>query len=369
VLFDKLRQIEERSEELARALADPALYGQASEYARLRKEHAETVEVVARFREYRDVLKRLNDTRSLLADGDRELAELAQAELTELAARQAELEDELKRLVLPRDPNDDKNVFVEIRAGAGGDEAGLFAAELMRMYGKYAERQRWKVEVMDANATGVGGVKEAILFIQGRGAWSRLKYERGVHRVQRVPATESSGRIHTSTVTVAVLPEAEDVDVRVDEKDIRVDVYRSSGPGGQGVNTTDSAVRITHAPSGLVVTCQDERSQIKNKAKALKILRSRLLDLKIREQEEAMRATRRSQVSTGDRSAKIRTYNFPQSRVTDHRINFSLHRLQEILDGDLDELVDALVTAASEERMEEVESGGGQGQGPAAPQR
>jgi peptide chain release factor 1 len=356
MLFDKLRQIEERSEELARALADPALYGQASEYARLRKEHAETIEIVDRFREYREVLRRLNETRLLLADGDRELAELAQAEMTELTARQAELEAELKRLVLPRDPNDDKNVFVEIRAGAGGDEAGLFANDLMRMYAKYAERQRWKVEIMDANATGVGGVKEAILFIQGRGAWSRLKYERGVHRVQRVPATESSGRIHTSTVTVAVLPEAEDVDVRVDDKDVRVDVYRSSGPGGQGVNTTDSAVRLTHLPTGLVVTCQDERSQIKNRAKAMRVLKARLLERAQEEQQAAIAADRKSQVGTGERSERIRTYNFPQTRVTDHRIGLTLHRLPDVLEGDLDELIEALSAAEQAEKLERVET-------------
>jgi peptide chain release factor 1 len=356
MLFDKLRQIEERSEELARALADPALYGQTSEYARLRKEHAETIEVVERFREYRDVLKRVNDTRLLLADGDRELAELAQAELSDLSARQAELEADLKRLVLPRDPNDDKNVFVEIRAGAGGDEAGLFAADLMRMYTKYAERQRWKVEIMDVNATGVGGVKEVILFAQGRGAWSRLKYERGVHRVQRVPATESSGRIHTSTVTVAVLPEAEDVDVKVDDKDVRVDVYRSSGPGGQGVNTTDSAVRLTHIPTGLVVTCQDERSQIKNRAKAMRVLKARLLERAQEEQQAAIAADRRSQVGTGERSERIRTYNFPQTRVTDHRIGLTLHRLPAVLEGDLDELIEALSAAEQAERLERVET-------------
>ncbi|HMH51815.1 MAG TPA: peptide chain release factor 1 [Candidatus Acidoferrum sp.] len=356
MLFDKLRQIEGRSEELARALADPALYGQTSEYARLRKELAETVEVVERFREYRDVLKRLNDTRLLLGDSDRELAELAQAELAELTARQTELESDLKRLVLPRDPNDDKNVFVEIRAGAGGDEAGLFAADLMRMYTKYAERQRWKVEVMDANSTGVGGVKEVILFLQGRGAWSRLKYERGVHRVQRVPATESSGRIHTSTVTIAVLPEAEDVDVRVDEKDVRVDVYRSSGPGGQGVNTTDSAVRLTHIPTGLVVTCQDERSQIKNRAKAMRVLKARLLERAQDERQAAIAADRKSQVGTGERSERIRTYNFPQTRVTDHRIGLTLHRLPAVLEGDLDELIDGLSTAEQAERLERVET-------------
>ncbi|HEX9420073.1 MAG TPA: peptide chain release factor 1 [Methylomirabilota bacterium] len=355
-MFDKLRHIEERSEELARALADPALYGQTSEYARLRKEHAETTEVVERFREYRDVLKRLNDTRQLLGDGDRELAELVQAELAELTARQADLEGELKRLVLPRDPNDEKNVFVEIRAGAGGDEAGLFAADLMRMYTKYAERQRWKVEVMDVNVTGVGGVKEVILFVQGRGAWSRLKYERGVHRVQRVPATESSGRIHTSTITVAVLPEAEDVDVKVDDKDVRVDVYRSSGPGGQGVNTTDSAVRLTHIPTGLVVTCQDERSQIKNRAKAMRVLKARLLERAQDERQAAIAADRKSQVGTGERSERIRTYNFPQTRVTDHRIGLTLHRLPAVLEGDLDELIEALGTAEQAERLERVET-------------
>jgi len=356
MLFDKLRHIEERSEELARALADPALYGQTSEYARLRKEHAETTEVVERFREYRDVLKRLNDTRQLLGDGDRELAELVQAELAELTARQADLEGELKRLVLPRDPNDEKNVFVEIRAGAGGDEAGLFAADLMRMYTKYAERQRWKVEVMDVNVTGVGGVKEVILFVQGRGAWSRLKYERGVHRVQRVPATESSGRIHTSTITVAVLPEAEDVDEKVDDRDVRVDVYRSSGPGGQGVNTTDSAVRLTHIPTGLVVTCQDERSQIKNRAKAMRVLKARLLERAQDERQAAIAADRKSQVGTGERSERIRTYNFPQTRVTDHRIGLTLHRLPAVLEGDLDELIEALGTAEQAERLERVET-------------
>ena len=357
MLFDKLRQIEERSHEIARVLADPSIVRQPAEYARLRKEHADTLEVVEKFTEYRDVLKRLGEARHILAEGgDRELAELAQAEIDELLARQMVLEEELKKLVLPKDPNDDKNVFVEIRAGAGGDEAALFAAELARMYTKYAETHRWKVEVMDSSPTGVGGLKDVILFVQGRGAWSRLKFERGVHRVQRVPATEASGRIHTSTVTVAVLPEAEDVDVRVEEKDLRVDVYRSSGPGGQGVNTTDSAVRITHIPTGLVVTCQDERSQLKNRAKAMRVLKARLLERAQDEQQAAMAANRRSQVGTGERSERIRTYNFREGRVTDHRIGLTLHRLPEILEGDLDDIIDALTTAEQAERLQKVAS-------------
>jgi peptide chain release factor 1 len=353
MLFDKLRQIEERSQEIARCLADPASFSQQAEYARLRKEHADSQEIVERFGEYRAVLKQLSEAQHILADGgDRELHELAQAEVDELSGRQAALEADLKRLLLPRDPNDDKNVFVEIRAGAGGDEAALFASDLARMYTKYAERQRWRVEVMDASPTGVGGLKEVILFVQGRGAWSRLKFERGVHRVQRVPVTESAGRIHTSTVTVAVLPEAEDVEIKVDDKDIRVDVYRSSGPGGQGVNTTDSAVRITHIPTGLVVTCQDERSQIKNRAKAMRVLKARLLERAQDEQQAAIAADRRSQVGTGERSERIRTYNFAQNRVTDHRIGLTLHRLPEVLEGDVDELLEALASADQAERLQ-----------------
>src|SRR5438874_6332503 len=357
MLFEKLRQIEERPQDMARRLSDPAIFSQQAEYAGLRKEHADTQEIVGRFGEYRDVLRKLSEAQHILAEGgDRELAELAQAEIDELGARQAALEADLKRLLLPRDTNDDKNVFVEIRAGAGGDEAALFAGDLARMYTKYAERQRWKIEVMAASETGTGGFKDVILFVHGRGAWSRLKFERGVHRVQRVPVTEGSGRIHTSTVTVAVLPEAEDVDVKIDEKDLKVDVYRSSGPGGQGVNTTDSAVRVTHLPTGLVVTCQDERSQIKNRAKALRVLKARPLERAQQEQQAAIAADRRSQVGTGERSERIRTYNFAQNRVTDHRIGLTLHRLPEVLEGDLDELIEALAAAEQAERLQKVAS-------------
>jgi peptide chain release factor 1 len=353
-MFDKLRQVEERYRELTQSLSDPAIIGQQAVYAKTAKAAAELSEVVGKFEEYKQHLARLEEARHMAAeDADREMREMAQAEVAELAARQAKLEEELRALLIPKDPNDDRNVFLEIRAGAGGDEAGLFAADLARMYTKYAEAQKWRVEVMDSHPTGVGGFKEIVLFVQGRGAWSRLKFERGVHRVQRVPATESSGRIHTSTVTVAVLPEAEDVDIKVEERDIRVDVYRSSGPGGQGVNTTDSAVRITHVPTGLVVTCQDERSQIKNRAKAMRVLKARLLERAQEEQAAAIAADRKSQVGTGERSERIRTYNFPQGRVSDHRINLTLHRLPAILEGDLDELVDALSSEEQRRKLGE----------------
>ncbi|MFQ5520919.1 MAG: peptide chain release factor 1 [Candidatus Methylomirabilia bacterium] len=356
-MFEKLRQIEERYQELARLLADPQVIGQPAEYARHAKAHADLGEIVQRFEDYKRVLARISEAQHILAEEpDRELRELAEAEVGDLEGRQAVLEQELGRLLVPRDPNDEKDVFVEIRAGAGGDEAGLFAADLARMYTKYTERRGWRVDVIDSHPTGVGGVKEIILFIQGQGAWSRLKYERGVHRVQRVPVTESSGRIHTSTVTVAVLPEAKDVDVKIDERDLRIDVYRSSGPGGQGVNTTDSAVRITHLPTGEVVTCQDERSQIKNRAKALKVLRARLKERAVQEQQAKIAADRKSQVGTGERSERIRTYNFPQARVTDHRIGLTLHRLTAILEGDLDELINGLLASGQPEHMEQMVS-------------
>src|SRR6266566_1397794 len=358
-MFDKLRQIEDRYRELNGSLSDPAVLAQPALYAKTAKSASELSEVVQKFEDYKQLLGGLESARRMAAEEpDREMRELAQAEVRDLEGRQGKLEEELRTFLIPRDPNDDRNVFVEIRAGAGGDEAGLFAADLARMYTKYAERQKWKVELMDKHETGVGGFKEIVLFIQGRGqgrgAWSRLKFERGVHRVQRVPETESSGRTHTSTVTVAVLPEAEDVDVKIEEKDLRVDVYRSSGPGGQGVNTTDSAVRITHLPTGLVVTCQDERSQIKNRAKAMRVLKARLLERAQEEQQAAIAADRKSQVGTGERSERIRTYNFAQNRVTDHRVGVTLHRLPEVLEGDIDEVIEALAAAEQAERLERV---------------
>jgi len=354
-MFDTLRQLEARYNELGRLLGDPSVIASKAEYARLAKARADLEEVVQVFGEYKEVLARIQEARRILAEeADPELRELAEGELTELRDREAALERRLKLLLVPKDPADDKNVFLEVRAGAGGEEAGLFAAALARAYTKYAERQGWRVELISSHPTGVGGFKEVILFLQGKGGWSRLKYERGVHRVQRVPVTESSGRIHTSTVTVAVLPEAEEVEVRIDERDLKVDVFRASGPGGQGVNTTDSAVRISHLPTGLVVTCQDERSQIKNRAKALRVLRARLLEQAQEEQRAQIAADRRSQVGTGERSERIRTYNFPQGRVTDHRIGLTLHRLPEVLEGDFAELVDALQASDQAGRLQEL---------------
>jgi peptide chain release factor 1 len=356
-VFDKLRQIESRYAEISARLAEAAnAPGGRVEYARLAKAASEIEPVVTAFGQYKDVLARIEEANHILGEGDPDLVELAGVELEELRGRERVLEERLRTMLVPRDARDDKNVLVEIRAGAGGDEAALFAADLARMYTKYAERHGLKLEVLEAHATGQGGFKEIILSIQGKGAWSRLKFERGVHRVQRVPATESAGRIHTSTVTVAVLPEAEDVDVKIDEKDLKVDVYRSSGPGGQGVNTTDSAVRITYLPTGLVVTCQDERSQIKNRAKAMRVLRARLLEQAQEEQRSQIAAARKSQVGTGERSERIRTYNFPQGRVTDHRIGLTVHQLPEVLEGDLDELAAALLAAERTEQLESLEA-------------
>ncbi len=351
-LLERLEAIERRFQEIVLQMGDPAVIGDQARFQRLAKAHADLEPVVEAYRRYRKILSSVEETRALLGSGaDDDMRELAEAELQDLAVKREKMEEELKPLLLPRDPADEKNIILEVRAGAGGDEAALFAAELVRMYSRFAESQGWKVELLSSHQTGVGGVKEAILSIEGRGAYSRLKFESGVHRVQRVPVTESSGRIHTSTVTVAVLPEAEDVEVQIDPKDLRIDVFRSTGPGGQSVNTTDSAVRITHVPTGMVVSCQDEKSQHKNRAKAMKVLRARLFDLARAEKEAEISQARRQQVGTGDRSERIRTYNFPQGRVTDHRIGLTLHSLQRILEGELEELIGQLAGHDQAERL------------------
>jgi peptide chain release factor 1 len=350
-LLDKLTEVEKRYQELEDLLSRTEVISNPKEYARLGKERSTLEEIVSCFRDWRKTSDDLQDNQSLLDDSDPAVRELAQEEQEALQAKYARLEEELRLLLVPKDPLDEKNVLLEIRAGTGGDEASLFAADLFRMYSRYAENHRWKLEILSASPTGLGGFKEIISMIEGRGAYSRLKFEGGVHRVQRVPETEASGRIHTSAVTVAVLPEADDVDVHIDEKDLRIDVFRSSGPGGQSVNTTDSAVRITHIPSGIVVSCQDEKSQHKNKAKGMKILRARLLERAREEQQAAITASRRSMVGSGDRSERIRTYNFPQSRVTDHRVNLTLHTLERVLDGEMDPIVDALVTSYQAEAL------------------
>jgi peptide chain release factor 1 len=343
-MFDKLKGVEERFNEVETALSAPDVVKDRAAFEKLSREHAELSKVVTVFREYQGLAEELADSQELMQDSDPEMKSLARAEVARLTEARDAMEVELKKLLVPKDPNDDKNIILEIRAGTGGDEAALFAADLFRMYSRYFEGQRWKVEIMSEHATGVGGFKEIIAMVQGQGAYSRMKYESGTHRVQRVPTTETQGRIHTSAVTVAVLPEAEEVDVAIDSSELKIDVYRSTGPGGQSVNTTDSAVRITHLPSGLVVTCQDEKSQIKNKAKALKVLRARLLDQKVREQDAKRSAERKNQIGDGDRSGRIRTYNFPQGRVTDHRIGLTLYKLEEIMQGAVDPIVEELIS-------------------------
>jgi len=351
-LIEKLDAIESRHDEIMVRLSEPAVLADPGEYQRLARLLAEFRHVVEEYQPYKRLLRELEEARALLRETiDPEMQALAEAELKELTVKREAMETALQLLLLPKDPADDRNTILEIRAGAGGEEAALFAAELLRMYTRYAEQQRWKVEMVSISTSGIGGVREAILALEGRGAYSRLKYESGVHRVQRVPATEASGRIHTSTVTVAVLPEAEEVDVQINPNDLRIDVFRSTGPGGQSVNTTDSAVRITHLPTGLVVTCQDEKSQLKNKAKALKVLRARLYDAELRRQKEAIDRDRRNQVGTGERAEKIRTYNFPQNRVTDHRISLTLHNLSAALEGDMDDLIQALAAYDQAERL------------------
>jgi peptide chain release factor 1 len=348
--IDRVRELRARARGLEERLADPALARQPGELAKLGKELADLRPVLEVGRRYEETLAALEGARSLLSDADPELAELAKSELPELEARAAALEAELRALLRPKDPNDSKDAILEIRAGAGGEEAALFAAELFRMYGRYAESRGWRIEPLSESTTGSGGLKEVIAGVSGKDVYGRLKFERGVHRVQRVPATESAGRIHTSTVTVAIMPEAEEVDIAINPADLRIDVFRASGPGGQSVNTTDSAVRVTHIPTGVVVSCQDEKSQLKNKNKALKVLRARLLEAE-RERLTAERASeRRAQVGTGDRSEKIRTYNFPQNRITDHRAGLTLHQLDRVMEGDLDALLDGVAAHMAGER-------------------
>ena len=350
-MFDKLDFILEKYEELSMKVSDPDIINNQPVWQKHIKEMGEMEPIVNKYRDYKKAKESVAEAKEMLESGDEELRELAKMEIAEYEDEIPKMEDELKILLLPKDPNDEKNVILEVRAGTGGDEAALFAQDLLRMYLRYAERRGWKAEIMDMNDTDIGGVKEASVLIKGKGAYSRLKYESGTHRVQRVPDTESSGRIHTSAATVAVLPEVDDVEVEINPNDVRVDVYRSSGNGGQCVNTTDSAVRLTHIPTGLVVTCQDEKSQIKNKDKAFKVLRSRLYDMKLREQNAEISEQRRSQVGSGDRSERIRTYNFPQGRITDHRIGMTIYKLDNFLDGDIDEVIDGLITSDQAEKM------------------
>ncbi|MBC8246782.1 MAG: peptide chain release factor 1 [Deltaproteobacteria bacterium] len=354
-MFTKLAGVENRYIELERVLSDPETVRDRDAFEKYSREHAELGKIVDTFRAYKQVLKELEESMELMRDSDPEIKNLAKDEMESLNEKKEALEQDVKKLLLPKDSNDDKNVLIEIRAGTGGEEAGLFAGDLFRMYGRYAENKGWKVEIMSQNVTGVGGVKEIIAMFHGKGAYSRFKFESGTHRVQRVPVTETQGRIHTSAVTVAVLPEAEDVEVNVDPNEIKVDVYRATGPGGQSVNTTDSAVRITHLPTGLVVTCQDEKSQLKNKNKAMKVLRARLLDRMVREQNEKRSEQRKNQIGSGDRSERIRTYNFPQGRVTDHRIGLTLYKLEGIMQGDIDHILDELATHHQSKALQHAE--------------
>ncbi|MGD8286472.1 MAG: peptide chain release factor 1, partial [Desulfobacterales bacterium] len=355
-MFNKLQGVEERFSQIEEKLGNPEIVKDRDVYQKYVREHAELNKIVSVYRTYTKILNDLDESKELLRDGDPEIKDLARDEIDALTRNKEELEVELKMLLLPKDPNDDKNVIIEIRAGTGGEEAALFASDLFRMYSRYAEKRNWKVEIMTHHPTGVGGLKEIIAMINGKGAYSAFKYESGTHRVQRVPTTEAQGRIHTSAVTVAVLPEAEEVDIQIDPSELKIDVYRSTGPGGQSVNTTDSAVRITHLPTGLVVTCQDEKSQLKNKGKALKVLRARLLDQMLQEQTEKRSEERKSQVGTGDRSGRIRTYNFPQGRVSDHRINLTLYKLESILQGNIDELIENLSTYYQTQALQNAEA-------------
>lgn len=358
-MFDKLQAAENRYEEINNKLLDPEVLGDQNEYRKLMKEHSDLEEIVAKYGEYKKINKEIEEAKELLGEKlDREFKQMVEAELKEAERHLEEVKKELKILLLPKDPNDDKNVIVEIRGGAGGDEAALFAADLFRMYSKYAEKQRWSTEILDSNPTEIGGFKEVIFLIKGKGAYSKLKYESGVHRVQRVPTTEASGRVHTSTVTVAVLAEAEEIDIEIDPNDLRIDTFRASGAGGQHVNRTDSAIRITHIPTGMVVTCQDERSQHKNRDKAMTILRSRLYEIARQQQEGDIAQERKSQVGTGDRSERIRTYNFPQGRITDHRIGLTIYKLEDVLNGEIDEIIDALITTDQSEKLASGEGDG-----------
>ncbi|MEA3436006.1 MAG: peptide chain release factor 1 [Thermodesulfobacteriota bacterium] len=343
-MFEKLKGVEKRFSEIEEFLSDPDIINNREAYQKYVREHAELGKVVTVFRTYNQVLEDLDESSELLTDGDSDIKDLAKEEIASLTQQKESLEEDLKKLLVPKDPNDERNVIIEIRAGTGGEEAALFGGDLFRMYSKYAESRKWKIEVLSHHETGVGGIKEIIAMVHGKGAYSALKFESGTHRVQRVPTTETQGRIHTSAVTVAVLPEAEDVELQIDQSEIKVDVYRATGPGGQSVNTTDSAVRITHLPTGLVVTCQDEKSQLKNKNKAMKVLRARLLDSMIQKQNEERSQERKSQIGSGDRSERIRTYNFPQGRVTDHRVGLTLYKLEEILQGNINEIIEGLTT-------------------------